>query len=89
MKRIAENGEIMVVATRRYVWLVKFNGVISSVYKMKRDGIEPSIPSDPGTPYAAAVARPLVAEVSRRENRVENWNPFYDMLWKWRFTNSI
>ena len=85
MERIAENGEIMVVATRRYVWVVKFNGVISSVYRMPKS-INPPISSDPTTPYAAAVARPLVAKVCQRENRVE-WNPFYDMLWRWRFTN--
>ena len=87
MKRITENVEEMVVLTRRYVWVVKFNGVISSVYRMPKGSINPPIPSDPGTPRACAEARPLVAEVSRRENRVENWNPFYDMLWRWRFTN--
>ena len=87
MKRIVENGEIMVVATRRFVWAVTFNGVISSVYKMPKGSINPSIPSDPGTPRVCAEARPLVAKVCKRENRVENWNPFYDMLWRWRFTN--
>ena len=86
MERIAENGEIMVVATRRYVWVVKFNGVISSVYRMSKGSINPPIPSDPGTPRVCAEARPLVAKVCQRKNRVE-WNPFYDMLWRWRFTN--
>ena len=86
MKKVFESQGKMVVVTNRFVWLVNFDcgGAISSVYRMEKGNIDPQIPSDPYTPVAMGMARPLVAEVGRYRHSMPNWENFFPMLWSWR-----
>ena len=86
MKKVFESQEEMMVVTNRFVWLVNFDcgGAISSVNRMPKGGLNPSIPSNPYVPMAWGMAKPLLTEVCRYRYRMPNWENFFPMLWSWR-----